>query len=144
MNAKPQPTQYNFSTIIPIRITDINYGNHLGNDSFLALIHEARVQYLNSVGLSELNFAGVGLIMRDVQIEFKSELFYGDKVKVEVAADHFSKASFDIYYRMLHSVTNSLVAHARTGMVCFNYSAKKVTAIPEEARAALLSIDKGK
>lgn len=31
--------------IIPVRINDINYGNHVGNDAFVSIIHEARVQW---------------------------------------------------------------------------------------------------
>ena len=38
------PEQKIFSTDIAVRITDINYGNHVGNDAFVRLIHEARVQ----------------------------------------------------------------------------------------------------
>ena len=41
------PEQFLFSTNIAVRITDINYGGHVGNDSFLSLIHEARQQFLN-------------------------------------------------------------------------------------------------
>ncbi|MCU0364969.1 MAG: hypothetical protein MUE93_04775 [Ignavibacteriaceae bacterium] len=32
------PDKFIFSTEIPIRITDINYGGHLGNDSLLSII----------------------------------------------------------------------------------------------------------
>jgi acyl-CoA thioesterase FadM len=28
------PGKMPFSTVIPVRITDMNYGGHLGNDSF--------------------------------------------------------------------------------------------------------------
>ena len=34
------------AVLIPVRIGDINYGNHLGNDAFVSIIHEARVQWL--------------------------------------------------------------------------------------------------
>jgi acyl-CoA thioester hydrolase len=37
------PESWTFRTDIPIRITDINYGNHMGNDSFLGILHEARM-----------------------------------------------------------------------------------------------------
>ena len=37
------PANFNFSCIIPIRITDLNYGGHVGNDAVLSLIHEARI-----------------------------------------------------------------------------------------------------
>src|SRR6186997_1435227 len=94
------PPSFSFSTKIPVRITDINYGGHVGNDAILSLIHEARVQYLNQLGYSELEFGGVGLIMADAGIEFRNELFYGDTVIVSVACAELSKVSFEIYYKL--------------------------------------------
>lgn len=133
------PDQFSFTTSIPVRITDLNYGNHVGNDAILSLIHEARMQFLKSFGYSELDFAGVGMIMSDVGIEFKNELFYGDTVLAAVTAKDFSKAGFDLYYKLEKTKGDAtvLVATAKTGMVCFDYTRKKVVAVPEEARKAL-------
>jgi len=78
------PEKFSFETIIPIRITDLNYGNHVGNDTILSILHEARVQYLRHYDLEELDFAGVGLIMNDVAVEFKNEIFYGEKIIASV------------------------------------------------------------
>ena len=130
------PTDFSFSSVIPVRITDLNYGNHVGNDTILSLIHEARVQYLHHLGYRELDFAGTGLIMADVGIEFKSELFYGDAVKASVTAGDFSKISFDLYYKLEKETAGKtiLVAAAKTGMVCFDYTTKKIAALPAEAR----------
>src|ERR1051326_1581287 len=94
------PASFTFTTSIPVRITDINYGGHAGNDAFLSLIHEARMQFLNKHGYTELSFAGIGLIMKDAGIEFKSELFYGDTVLISVTATEFGKAGFEIYYKL--------------------------------------------
>ena len=136
------PDTFSFSTAIPIRITDINYGNHVGNDAILSLIHEARMQFLKKYGLAELDFAGIGLIMRDVGIEFKSELFYGDTVTVSVTASEFSNLSFDIFYKLVTSGKDGkivLAAIAKTGMVGYDYKKKKVAAIPDQARTSLQS-----
>jgi acyl-CoA thioesterase FadM len=65
------PKDFSFQTIIPIRITDVNYGGHVGNDTVLTLLHEARMQFLKHHGFSEMDFGGAGLIMSDVIIEFK-------------------------------------------------------------------------
>jgi len=35
-----------------VQLTDTNYGNHVGHDTVMGLLHEARVQWLMSVGLS--------------------------------------------------------------------------------------------
>jgi YbgC/YbaW family acyl-CoA thioester hydrolase len=128
------PDSFSFSTIIPVRITDLNYGNHVGNDSILSLIHEARVQFLKHHQLTELDFKGVGLIMADVAIEYKTELFYGDALKVYVAADDFSAVGFDLVYKLVKNEEETLVALAKTGMVCFDYARKRVAKVPVEAR----------
>lgn len=121
-----------FQTIIPVRITDLNYGNHLGNDSLLSIIHEARVQFLYSLGYSEQNFAGVGLIMADVAIEYKSQGYYADQLKVSIGVKDISRVGFDITYSITKSENGReiIVAKAKTGMVTFDYSLNKVIELP--------------
>ena len=133
------PEKFDFTTTIPIRITDINYGGHGGNDTILGLIHEARMQFLKTLGYTELEFAGVGMIMSDAAIEFKNELFYGDIVTAAVAVMGLTKISFDLYYKLEKESAGKIlpVAYAKTAMVCFDYGRKKVVAIPEEARQRL-------
>ncbi|HSQ86922.1 MAG TPA: hypothetical protein VLM43_19620 [Desulfobacterales bacterium] len=36
-----------------VEVTDINYGNHLGNDALVGIIHRARVHFLHRLGASE-------------------------------------------------------------------------------------------
>lgn len=129
------PEEFHFSINIPIRITDLNYGGHVGNDTVLSMIHEARVQFLKAHGYSELNLEGVSLIMADAGIEFKAELFYGDIVKAFVTAGNFSRAGFDLLYKLMRD--ENIVALAKTGMVCYNYDAKKVVSLPAEVKGRL-------
>ncbi len=129
------PETFHFSTTLAIRITDLNYGGHVGNDTFLSLIHEARQQFLHAYGYAELEFAGFGLIMADAVLEFKRELAYGDLVKISVVADGFDKLGFDLFYK-LELVTPdalALAGKAKTGMLCFDYAQKKKVPVPEEA-----------
>lgn len=134
------PATFPFSTTIPVRITDLNYGNHVGNDTVLTYIHEARIRFLNSRGFSELNLAGAGLIMSDAIIEFKNELFYGDEIIASVAVGEFHWVNFDIYYKLekKHDGILVLAAIAKTGMVCYDYQKKKVVSVPELARTKLI------
>ncbi len=131
------PPVFPFSTHIPVRITDLNYGGHVGNDAILSLIHEARMQFLQHYGYSEKDLGGTGTIMAEVQILFRNELFYGDKLQVHVAVTNLGRASFDILYQMQKEQEGKWieVAHARTGMVCFDYERRRVTALPETVRS---------
>ena len=127
------------SFLIPVRIADINYGNHVGNDAFVSIIHEARMQWLKQYGYTELNMEGIGLIMSDLAIEFKNESFYGDLIEVKLSAGEISRVGFELYYRLFakRNDGNILLANAKTGMVCYDYEAKKTAAVPEKLKAIL-------
>ncbi|HLX92022.1 MAG TPA: thioesterase family protein [Puia sp.] len=132
------PDHYSFVAYIPVRITDINYGGHVGNDIFLSILHEARVQYLGYYGFKEFGIGGFGLIMTDVAIEFKSELFYGDKIKASVSAGEFSKIGFDIFYKLEKESAEkfTLVARAKTGMIFYDYATRKIKDMPKDFESA--------
>jgi acyl-CoA thioesterase FadM len=137
------PGSFPFSCQIPVRITDINYSGHTGNDTVLSIIHEARMQFLKSIGYTEMEFAGVGMIMSNVAIEFKKELFYGDTVIASVAAGEISRVGFELYYKLeiirpVNGDNKVLIATAKTGMVCFDYEKKKIVSVPIEAKERLL------
>ena len=130
------PDTFSFQTEIPVRITDINYGNHLGNDAILSMMHEARVQFLQSLGYTELDLDGAGLIMSDTAIIYKGEGFYGDVLTVKVAAADLNKYGFDLMY-LFTNQHGKEIAHGKTGMLCFNYANRKLMTLPKTAASKL-------
>jgi acyl-CoA thioester hydrolase len=127
----PEKTITRFN--IPIRITDINYGNHLGNDAVVRILHEARMAWLHGHGYTELDIAGIGLIMADLAVEFKAEGVYGDVIDTSIACGEKTRVGFELYYELTaeRNGGNVLLAVAKTGMVCYDYANKKVVSIPE-------------
>jgi len=134
------PATFTFSTILTIRVSDINYAGHVGNDAFLALVHEARQQFLLHHGYTESNLEGVGLIMTDVAIEFKKELNYGDNVKISVATTGFDKYGFDFFYKLeiIKPGETVVAGKAKTGMLCYDYTNKKLVQVPDKVIKQLL------
>jgi acyl-CoA thioester hydrolase len=133
------PTNIIATIEIPVRITDINYGNHVGNDSLVSIIHEARVLWLKEHDYTELNAAGAGLIMGDLMVEYLGESFYGDVLNISIATGEISKVSFELFYSIqaIRGDKDIMIAKAKTGMICYDYANKKVIAIPEELKKAL-------
>lgn len=125
---------FHFTTEMVIQISDLNYGGHVGNDKFLAIAHEARIRFLQSIGTAELQFYGIGLIVADCAIEFKAELFWGDQIHVSLAVEGIDKFGFDLIYKLEveKEGTPKLAAIVKTGMLCFDYTAKKMVRVPEE------------
>jgi acyl-CoA thioester hydrolase len=136
------PHHFGFSTTIQIRITDLNYGGHVGNDSFLSLIHEARQQFLLSLGYSEFRIENTSLIMADAAIEFKKELNHRDVIKIDVTAGNFDKYGFDLFYKIeiISEENFILAAKVKTGMLCYDYQNRKLVPVPEKVKQVLNSI----
>ena len=124
------PEKFIFKTEIPIRISDINYGGHLGNDAVLSIAHEARLRFLKHFGFTELNVDGAGIIMVDAAVQYKSEGHYGDVLTVEVAVNDFTSIGCDVVYKMSSSKTDKIVAIVKTGIVFYDYENKKVKPVP--------------
>ncbi|HAA10169.1 MAG TPA: thioesterase [Cytophagales bacterium] len=133
------PPQILFSVQLSVRITDLNYGAHVGNDTFLRYLQEARTQLLRSWGYpSETEgIEGVGLIVADVAMSYRAEVFYGDELLVEIAVQDIARSGFDWVYRLSRVGEGTLVALAKTGMVCFDYEQRKVVSIPDAFKAKL-------
>ena len=121
-----------FSTEILVRVTDLNYGNHVGNDTILRYMQEARVQYYRSLGFrDEVSFEGnVGQIIADTAVQYKSESFLGDTIIIQLGAQEFSRVGFEMMYVLVNRATGVEVARAKTGIVCFDYDRRKVASIP--------------
>ncbi len=133
------PDHLSFITTIPIRITDINYGNHVGNQVFFELIHEARVRFLKQFNYGELSFEGVGLIMADAAVEFNAEVLYGDNMEIAVGISDIATSSFNLYYLLIviRNEKRIKAAKAKTGMICYSYADKKIVTIPAIAKEKL-------
>jgi acyl-CoA thioester hydrolase len=131
------PERWLFRTRIPIRIDDINYGGHLGNDAVLSLAHEARVRFLAAHGLSELDLGGCGIVMIDAAVVYRAEGRHGMELEATVGAADVRTRGFDLLYRLVDAATGEEIARAKTGIVCFDYAARKVVRVPAPVLALL-------
>ncbi|WP_137938715.1 thioesterase family protein [Chitinivorax sp. B] len=129
------PERFQFETRVKLRIGDINYGGHLGNDALLGLIHEARVQFMASMGYTELDIEGYGIILADAAIVYRAEAFYGDELAIKLALDDFNRYGCDFFYCLTETRSNKEIARAKTNVVFFDYAARRPVDIP----AAFLS-----
>jgi len=128
------PEKFRFATEISVRITDINYGGHLGNDAVLSLLHEARVRFFRQHGYTEKDVEGVGIIMTDAAIVYRSESFYGDALLVQVDVTDLQSRTCDIVYRVTNRESGREVVRAKTGIAFFDYRARRLVEAPSGFR----------
>jgi acyl-CoA thioester hydrolase len=126
------PTSFIFRAEIITRITDLNYGGHVGNDKIFGYMHDARVQFLNNLGYkNELDFDGYGTIQTDAAIVYKEEIFSGEKITIHIGLMDFNKYGMDMVYQFEKS-NGSVAAIGKTGLVFFNYQSRKIAEIPKD------------
>jgi acyl-CoA thioester hydrolase len=127
------PEKFHFTTEIVVRVSDLNYGNHVGNDRILMLMQEARTLFYRSMGFeSEVNLEGsIGQIVTDAVIVYKAESFLGDVLLFQIAVENFNKYGFDVFYRISNKVSGKEVAHGKTGIVGFDYAKHKIASMPQ-------------
>lgn len=124
------PTKFHFETQLELRVYDMNYGAHMGNDSVLSIVHEARIRFLKSLGVGERDFYGVSLLMADSAIVYKKEAFYGDQLVIHISVSEVYNYGFEIFYLLKDKITESEIARVKTGMVCYNRVKKKIEKTP--------------
>jgi acyl-CoA thioesterase FadM len=135
------PESFIFHTQLPVRVTDLNYANHLANDAVLSLLHEARLRFLNQYfQVSEADVGdGVGLIMADSVIVYKSQGFYGDLLDIAMTVTDVSAYSFDIFYLLQIAAKKQEIVRAKTTLVSFDYQKRTMVCLPKDFRQALLA-----
>jgi len=128
------PSQFPFRTRLSVRVTDLNYGDHLGNDALLGMIHEARVRFLRELGYTEKDIEGVGILMGDCAIIYKAQGFLGEEIGIAVSAGDFTRVGCDLFY-LLEKADGTELARAKTGIVFYDYTTQGVRPVPKGFRA---------
>ena len=130
--------KFQFKACFTVRIGDINYGGHVANDRYLLFFHDARIQFLESLGFSEKDIGGAGLIMSDAYVRYKAEVFYGEELAVGVAATEMEGSRFKLEYEVERASDSKVVAAGYTTMVAFDYAARRVAKIPESFKKKII------
>ncbi len=129
------PDKFHFKTSLIVRITDINYGSHLGNDTILAYVHEARLRFLSHYGFSEKDVDGAGIIMADAVIVYKSQAYYGDSLLIQIAVSDLTKRACDFIYKITRETDGKEIARIKTRIAFFDYQKNSTIPIPDKFRS---------
>jgi 4-hydroxybenzoyl-CoA thioesterase len=129
------PERFQFTTETPIYVNHINYAGHLDNAALLSLVSEARARFFGSLGFSEADVAGVGIVVADAAVQYCSEAFHGDTLVFEIATADFNKYGCDVVFRASSRADGREIARGKTGIVFFDYATRRPAPLPDEFRA---------
>ncbi len=128
------PEDFSFSTELALYLSHMNYAGHLDNAALLAVVSEARARFFQSLGYSELDVEGLGIVIADAALQYRSEAFHGEVMVVRMTTGDFGSKGCDLLWCMQEKVSQRDVARGKTGIVFFDYAARKVAPVPENFR----------
>ncbi|MBP8134599.1 MAG: thioesterase family protein, partial [Zoogloea sp.] len=77
---------------------------------------------------------GVGIVVADAALQYKSEAFHGETLVFSMAPADFNKYGFDLMWRVADKASGREVARGKMGILFFDYAAKRAAGIPEAFR----------
>ena len=134
------PEHFPFSTSITLLISHINLGRHLDNAQLIGLVSEARVRFLKSMGYTELDVDGAGVIVADAGVQYRSEAFHGETLNISMAANDFHAFGCDLVWCMHEASSGREVARGKTGIAFVSKTSRSVVPIPAATHAKLLAM----
>jgi len=131
------PDDFRFRMEKSVGLSDLNYARHLDSQSMLNILHEARLQYLASLGFTEENIFGLGMVMTDLAVDFRSESFANDVLIIDVGIGKVNRYGIDICLKVTNSALDSVVCMARMGVVLFDFDKHQMVTIPPQFKQLL-------
>jgi len=124
------PDQFLFSMERTVGLRDLNYAKHLDSVSMVNILHEARLQFLASLGFTEANIFGLGMVVTDLAVDYRSESFANDRLIIDVGVSTFNRYGFDIGIQVTNSALETVVCNAKIGVVFFDFDQHEITQVP--------------
>jgi YbgC/YbaW family acyl-CoA thioester hydrolase len=116
----------------PVRITDINFGNHLSHIALVEFIHDARANFLYSHKMSEANCFGFGIIITKIDVSYRRQSFFGDILLTKMSVSILDEKKIAFHFDIINKETQKTIANATTEMVFFDIEKQKSCLIPSE------------
>lgn len=132
-----EQSAYEFHYDLQVQVGHLNYAGHLGHDSVVSIVHEARVHMFHVLGVIETNLGDnrAGIIMGDLAVTYFSEGHLFDKLRVDSHVGEMGRSGFRIFHRVMKG--ENLIALVETGLMAYDYTLQAIVPVPEVFKRAL-------
>ena len=134
---------YHFFHPVEVRYADIDAQRHLNNAEYFTYMEQARVKYLQNLGLwNGKDFGALGIILVEASCAYKAPVAFGQTLNVAVRIGRLGNKSFELFYSLQDAKTGEEMAGGRTVQVAYDYSVGQSIPIPEQWRLAFRSFER--
>jgi acyl-CoA thioester hydrolase len=128
-----------FSDKMRVRVSDINYGNHVCHTKFISMLHNVRVLFFKKYGYSEGDFFGNSLVMLNVTIDYLAQCFFDEELIISITSVGFQKAALCFEYEIFNSTRKAKAVKATSIMGLYDKASNSLKRPPKECVEFLTS-----
>ena len=127
--------EYRTVTCLPVQWGDQDAFGHVNNVVYFRWFESARIDLLNDCP-SQVSMSGSGLgpILASIKCDYKRQLRFPDTVYIGSRISRVGRSSADISHAIYSRAQGEIVALGVSVIVVFDYTAQRVTRIPDDLR----------
>ncbi|MGP9492389.1 thioesterase family protein [Psychrobacter sp. AOP7-B1-24] len=126
-----------FETVMRVRHTEIDTGKHLTLESLTALLNEARLRFLYSRGIKEVNADYQGLIIDELQLSVNKLARFREELLFEIGIEPLYDNGGYIVIKVTRMQTGDTVATARLHFIGYDFQLNKTATLNNIIKEAL-------
>jgi acyl-CoA thioester hydrolase len=128
-------THYRTITSLPVQWGDQDAFGHVNNVVYFRWFESARIDLLN-VCPSQVSMSGSGLgpILASIKCDYRRQLRFPDTVYIGSKISRVGRSSADMSHAIISREQGEIVAEGVSVIVVFDYTAQRVTRIPDDLR----------
>ena len=121
--------------------SEIDAFGHVNNLSILKYIQAARVNYLEIIGLMQMQATiKIGQILASTTCQFRKPLFYPGQVTIYTSVDNVKNSSFHVQHQIMND-KKELVAEAQDIIVFYDFNKNAKLNIPNEIKEKIAELE---
>ena len=129
-----------FEHRLQVRYGETDQMGRVHHANFLLYVEEARTKLLAAAGMpyAQVEREGVGLVVRDVAIRYRSAALYDDVLAIRTRVTDLRSASVELGYEVHRAADETHIASATTRLACVNLRSDppEVCLLPAALRSA--------
>ena len=121
--------------------SEIDAFGHVNNLSILKYVQAARVNYLEIIGLMQMQATiKIGQILASTTCQFRKPLFYTGQVTIYTNVDNVKNSSFHVQHQIMND-KKELVAEAQDFIVFYDFNKNAKLNIPNEIKEKIAELE---
>ncbi|MDA1231067.1 MAG: thioesterase family protein [Planctomycetota bacterium] len=135
LDVRAKLTGYRTITCLPVQWGDQDAFGHVNNVVYFRWFESARIDLFNDCHSAvTMSGSGLGPILASIKCDYRRQLRFPDTVYVGSKITRVGRSSADISHAIVSTQQVEVVAEGVSVIVVFNYTAQRVTRIPDDLR----------